>query len=347
MKRVVAVVTGREQLEFVEEEIPALGPHDLLIRIDAVGLCHTDLPRFLCQQTYGISPRGYREVQKVVPPCTLGHEPVGTIIDVGSAVTRFAIGDRVTGNVQDVFATHKVVPDDAILLKLPELPFDYRRCIVEPVGCVVNIINHALEDGAKTVGVVGCGVMGLMTIAGLRARGVQQVVALDVFDEKLETAKKYGATHTVNSIRKNAVDAVHTLTDGGFLDAIVEITGSLKGLQTACSIIKFPRKNGLLTNPFTGRGKIVIASVYAKEEPFPLSLANELVLRGPILDAAHPCAGEDLMKNNQAAIDAMVSGQIPLQDMITHTIPFNRLAEGFAWLESAPKGYLKGIVYFE
>ena len=53
------------------------------------------------------------------------------------------------------------------------------------------------------------------------------------------------------------------------------------------------------------------------------------------------------MKNNQAAIDAMVSGQIPLQDMITHTIPFNRLAEGFAWLESAPKGYLKGIVYFE
>ena len=176
MKRVVAVVTGREQLEFVEEEIPALGPHDLLIRIDAVGLCHTDLPRFLCQQTYGISPRGYREVQKVVPPCTLGHEPVGTIIDVGSAVTRFAIGDRVTGNVQDVFATHKVVPDDAILLKLPELPFDYRRCIVEPVGCVVNIINHALEDGAKTVGVVGCGVMGLMTIAGLRARGVQQLM---------------------------------------------------------------------------------------------------------------------------------------------------------------------------
>lgn len=346
MKTVTALVTKAQKIEFAEQELPELKKDEVLIRMDSVGLCHTDLPRFLGQQAFGISNRGYREVKPVQFPCTLGHEPVGTVIGIGKEVTRFAAGDRVSGNFDAAFTTHRIVSENSLIFKLPELPFDYRLCVAEPIGCVINIIDACLTEPVKYAGVVGCGVMGLMVIAGLKAAGVEEIVAIDVIDEKLELAAKYGATRTINSLKENLTEVVYSLTEGKFLDSIVEITGSLKGLQSACSVIKFPRKNGLLHNAFSGRGRIVISSVYAKQEKFPQTLANELVLRAPILDAAHPASGKDVMENDRRGIDAMISGAIPMDKMITHTIPFLELQKGFQWLQKAPQGYLKGVVLF-
>ena len=347
MKTVTAMITEPEKIEFIEQELPVLKENEVLIRMDSVGLCHTDLPRFLGQQAFGISKEGYRQVQEVQYPCTVGHEPVGTIVEVGKKVTKFSVGDKVSGNFDAAFTTYRIVSENNLIFKLPELPFDYRLCVAEPIGCVINIINACLTDPVKYAGVVGCGVMGLMTIAGLKAAGVQHIIAIDVVDEKLELAKKYGASGTINSIKENLVDAIYTMTDGHFLDSIVEITGSLKGLQSACSVIKFPREKGLLYNPFTGRGRIIMSSVYTKQEQFPQTLANELVLRAPILDAAHPASGKDVLKNDLDGVKAMINGAIPMDKMITHKIPFSRLEEGFQWLKKAPEGYLKGIALFD
>lgn len=347
MKTLTAMVTGPEKIEFVEQELPSLKDDEVLIRIDSVGLCHTDLPRFLGQQAFGISKEGYRQVQCVQYPCTLGHEPVGTIVEIGRNVTKFSVGDKISGNFDSAFTTYRIVSENNLIFKLPQLPFDYRLCLAEPIGCVINIINACLTEPVEYAGVVGCGVMGLMTIAGLKAAGVKEIVAIDVVDEKLELARKYGASRTVNSIKENLVDKVYEITEGRFLDSIVEITGSLKGLESACSVIKFPREKGLLYNPFTGRGRIVMSSVYTKQEQFPQMLANELVLRAPILDAAHPAAGRDVMENDLKGVEAMIRGTIPMDKMITHKISFSRLNEGFQWLKKAPEGYLKGVVLFE
>lgn len=346
MKTLTAMVTDVQKIEFVEEELPALREDEILVRMDSVGLCHTDLPRFLGHHAFGISKEGYRQVRPVSFPCTLGHEPVGTVVDTGRGVTGFRPGDRISGNFDAAFTTYRVVSEKSPIFRLPDLPFDYRLCVAEPIGCVVNIVNACLTEPVHCAGVVGCGVMGLMTIAGLKAAGVETIVAVDVADEKLAAAKAYGATHTVNSMKENLVEKVYALTDGAFLDSIVEITGSLKGFLSACSVIRFPREKGLLHNPFTGRGRIVIASVYTKQETFPPLLANELVLRAPILDAAHPASGRDVLENDKKGVEAMIDGSIPMNRMITHQIPFQRLEKGFQWLLSPPEGYLKGIVRF-
>ena len=73
MNTVSAIVTGCRKIEFVEEKLPALGEHDVLIKTDAVGLCHTDLPIYLCQQHFGTSKLGYREYQQVVTPVKIGQ----------------------------------------------------------------------------------------------------------------------------------------------------------------------------------------------------------------------------------------------------------------------------------
>ncbi len=80
------------------------------------------------------------------------------------------------------------------------------------------------------------------------------------------------------------------------------MSGSIKGLQSACSVIKFARKNGLPTEDFHGRGRIIITSVYTAEEIFPKKLGYEMMLRGPILDAAHPMTGVNVMENEEKAV---------------------------------------------
>lgn len=89
------------------------------------------------------------------------------------------------------------------------------------------------------------------------------------------------------------------------------------------------------------------ASVYTRQEVFPQMLANELVLRAPILDAAHPASGKDVLENDKKGVEAMITGAIPMNRMITHEILFSRLEEGFRWLLKPPEGYLKGIVLFD
>ena len=173
MKTLTAMVTDVQKIEFVEEELPALREDEILVRMDSVGLCHTDLPRFLGHHAFGISKEGYRQVRPVSFPCTLGHEPVGTVVDTGRGVTGFRPGDRISGNFDAAFTTYRVVSEKSPIFRLPDLPFDYRLCVAEPIGCVVNIVNACLTEPVHCAGVVGCGVMGLMTIAGLKAAGVE------------------------------------------------------------------------------------------------------------------------------------------------------------------------------
>lgn len=348
MKTLSAVVTAPRHIEFVEEELPELGPHDILIRTDAVGLCHTDLPVFNFQQAFGISEHGYRENQLITGPRKLGHEPVGTVAAVGEAVTRFAVGDHVAGNYPEAFTTYRVVPEDTILVKLPaQLRTDYRSCVVEPMGCVTNILHYMQQDEMHNVGLIGCGYMNLMMITALKSLGVERIFSIDINDKKLELARAYGADVLLNSAKENIVERVYQETDGRFLDSVVEMSGSLKGLQSACSVIKFAKKNGLPTGDYEGRGRIIITSVYSGEEVFPKELGYELVLRCPILDAAHPMSGVSVLENDALAVKMFAEGSIPMDKMISHTLPFSRLQEGLSWLEKPPEDYVKGVILFD
>lgn len=347
MKTLSAIVAGCRKFEFIEEELPKLGEHDILIKTDAVGLCHTDLPIYRCQQYFGTSKHGYRESQQVIPPVKIGHEPVGTVLEVGSAVTKFAPGDHVSGNYTQAFTTYRIVPDTNLLVKIPDCDKDYRYCIAEPMGCVTNILHKIMREPPKTVGLVGCGYMNLMMMSALKDAGIGTIVAYDLNDERLELAKQFGATHTFNTAAEDYVEGVYQLTNGQFLDCVVEMCGSLNGLLTACRTLKFSRTDGQLSGTYNGRGRIIITSVYSGQETMSVELANEIVLRCPILDAAHPMSGDDMQFNDEEAVADYVKGVIPMDKLITHVTSFDRLDEGFQWMEHPPKDYLKGVVLFD
>lgn len=348
MKCVCAKIVAPRTFEFVQEELPPLGPHGILVRMDSVGLCRSDLPRYTGTATIAVSPEGYRESRPMEFPGMVGHEPVGTVADIGVEVRRFRVGDRITGHMPTCFRTHLVIDEYSMVFEIPKnLRTDHRYCVAEPLGCVVNILDTIVEENPGYVAVVGCGPLGLLTISGLRGYGVDRIAAVDLEESRLETARSYGATTALCPAKEDVRKAAHRMTKGHFFDTVVEITGSIRGLETACEIIKFAHEDGLQDTNYHGRGRVLACSVYGGNEVFPFGLAHDMMLRTPVIHAVHPSAARDVLENDRRGVDMYQTGLLPLEKMITHTCRFEHLATGFGWLEQPPAGYLKGLVLFD
>lgn len=351
MKATKALITGRHRIEFIEEELPALGEHDVLLKVLSVGICHTDLPAYLGTVGQTFSAYGYmRWGGEPEFPAMAGHEPVCVVADTGRSVTEYKAGDYIAGMGFGAYATYMIISDsDPKFVKIPETEKEKRYCLAEPLGCIVNIVKEASCKYGQNIAVIGCGFMGLMTIAGLRKSGAKRLVAIDLLDNKLEMAQKMGATDVINPRTELVDDRAFELTDGRFFDVVVEISGSLKGLDTAGAIIKEPHVHGLpaFEGSYQGAGKILIPSVYGAQETFPVSLAFNLMSRTPVLVATHPTFAERPRDNMKEGVASYIDGRLPLDQLITHQVKFADTARAFELLEHAPADYIKGVVVFD
>ena len=346
MKTTTAVVVEQAKIDFVEQEIKPLGEHELLIRMDAVGLCHSDVPKYLGTCDVDFNADGYRYVKSVEYPCLIGHEPIATVLETGKAVKRFQAGDRVTGFIAGSFTQYMVISENAVFTRAPKSSLDPLTCVGEPLGCTMNIVDNASGEGISRVAVVGCGAMGLMAISALNGCNLTDLVAIDIAADKRELALQMGATAAFDPTQGDIQKVMFAHTGGNFFDAVVEITGSLRGLETAASIVRFPHINGRHEQPYQTRGRIVSASVYAKEEKFSRRLGYELMIRSPQINVSHPIGAVSVTRNIERGVAAWQSGKIPMESMVTHRVKFEEIQTGFEWLLHAPEGFIKGIVTF-
>jgi threonine dehydrogenase-like Zn-dependent dehydrogenase len=352
MKITRALVVEKRRIELVEEELPPLGERDVLLKQISVGICHTDLPAFQGAVGRPVSKYGFKRVKAGAPtfPAQVGHEPVCVVADAGKSATEHKIGDYVAGMGFGAFATYMIIrDDDPKFVKIPETEKEKKYCLAEPLGCIVNLVKEASCKYGQNIAVIGCGFMGQMTIAGLRKSGAKRLVAVDLIEKKLELARQMGATDVINPGNEQADDRAFELTDGRFFDVIVEITGSLKGLDTAASIVKQPHVNGLqgFEGTYQGVGRILITSVYMGQETFPVSLGFNLMSRTPILLSTHPTFAERPRDNMREGVASYIDGRLPLERLITHEIRFQDVEKAFGLLEHAPDDYVKGVVIFD
>jgi threonine dehydrogenase-like Zn-dependent dehydrogenase len=341
MKRKAALLTSAEHFEIVEEEIPKLQSDEILVRVVSVGLCHTDLPGYYGSLLFRPDRFGNLHAEKKVNfPLRPGHEPIGIVEDVGSNVKNLKAGDKVGGYMPNAFASY-LIGDSKGLAKLPDDIRNFKYCLVEPLMCVANIVKVANPLFGEYIGIVGCGMMGLMTIAALRKSGAREIVAVDLVDERLEWARKFGATLTINPQRDDLEKIVHDMTDNRFLDVVVEITGSLKGLKTAASIIRTSEFYG-----HRGRGRILIPSFYGKAEEWDPQMGYHIMQRSVVLQSVHPWFSEDLILDMENAVWAYTNGFMPLDEIITHEWPLEQISLAFQKMTSGDKDYIKGIITF-
>jgi S-(hydroxymethyl)mycothiol dehydrogenase len=252
VKGVIARSKGAD-VELVDIVVPDPGPGEAVVKIDACGVCHTDLH----YREGGINDEF---------PFLLGHEAAGVVEAVGEGVTEVAPGDFVIlnwravcgqcracakGKPQYCFATHNAKQKMTLTDGTELSPALGIGAFIEKTLVAAGQCTKVAEADAAAVGLLGCGVMagfgaavntggvgrgdsiavigcggvGNAAIAGAQIAGATTIIAVDVDERKLEGAKRFGATHTVNSAQTDAVEAIRELTGGHGADVVVEAVG--------------------------------------------------------------------------------------------------------------------------
>jgi alcohol dehydrogenase len=258
MKALVYHGPGERAWEIVPDP-KILEPTDAIVRIDASTICGTDLHIL----------KG--DVPEVTPGTILGHEAVGTIVEVGAAVTTVVPGDRVlvscitscgrcqfckdgryglcTGGGGWIFghtidglqAEFARVPfADTSVYKVPEGLTDEDVLFLAdilPTAFEVGVMNGGIQPG-DTVAVVGAGPIGLATIMTAKLFTPGHIVAIDLADSRLEKALEFGADSTINNSREDAVARIMEMTEGMGVDVAVEAVGVPQTFELCTALVR-------------------------------------------------------------------------------------------------------------
>lgn len=343
-------------IETVELDPP--GPGEVLVKVAAAGLCHSDL-----SVINGDRPRA--------TPLVLGHEAAGVVEQAGPGVDDLAKGDQVSfvfvpscghclpcqegrpalcepgaaangkGELLSgarrlhrngaplyhhvgvsCFAEYATVSRRSLVKIDPDVPLDeaamFGCAVLTGVGAVFN--TAGVRPG-QSVGVVGLGGVGLTAVLGALVAGARTIVAIDLNDQKLALARQLGATHAFNAGDPDCVAQAREATQGG-VDAAIEIAGSVKALETA---FKITRRGG----------QTVTAGLPNPTHMFPVPpvtlVAEERTLKGSYIGSCVPARDLPrymaLYRQGRLPIDRLLSDRLKLEDI---NAGFDRLNEGKA-----------------
>lgn len=308
----------KEELFEIKEEELLYNDDQVLIKVKYCGLCNWELNHW----------KGTSEAYRNYP-MMLGHEWVGYVEAVGKNVTSIKVGDAVTGLGFGGFSEYRVTTPENCYKITPGVPLV--NAIGEPLKCITTVLKAANPQAGDFGLVLGCGPMGLWCCQGLKSNLLGGLIAVDVDDSKLELAKQYGATHTINPKKENVVDAILKITNGRKCDFVIEGTGIPKLLNDS---IFYLRNAGRL---------ILMSSHESSSGDFDFRPA---IARGITLHVAHPssCANErDEMKR---AVILVNNGTFHNEAIVSHRFKLEDINEAFKTLENKPKDYIKGVIEF-
>jgi 6-hydroxycyclohex-1-ene-1-carbonyl-CoA dehydrogenase len=325
-------------LDVGEVPTPEPGPGEALIRVAGCGLCHTDL-HYL--------DHGVKTFK--TPPLILGHEAAGTVADLGRGVKGRAVGDRVLipavlscgrcrycrqgrenlcdqlsmlgNNVDGAYAEYVVAPA-AELVPVPDgIPLEQACVIADAVSTPYHAVTRrGRVKAGDVVAVVGCGGVGLNVVQCAFASGAR-VIAVDVNDQRLETARRLGAWETLNPKAVQRVDKRVRELSGGGVDVAFEAIGSPATMQMAYGLLR--------------RGGRLCVIGYSAEE-VALSAARLMYFELEVVGSLGCGAGEypeilGLVQAGRLQLGPIVSGTIPLAQ-INEGLDRLRRGEGVRWV---------------
>jgi len=345
-------------LSIAEVDLDPPGPGEVLVKIAAAGLCHSDL-----SVIDGNRPRPM--------PMVLGHEAAGVVEELGPGVDDLVVGDHVVlvfvpscghcvpcaegrpalcepgaaanaaGTLLSgakrihcdgvevnhhigcsAFAEYATVSRRSLVKIDRELPLDeaalFGCAVMTGVGAVINTAR--IQAGAS-VAVIGLGGVGLATLLGAVAAGARRVVAIDLSDDKLGLARQLGATDTFNAGASDAVEAIRAATNGG-VEYAFEMAGSVRAMELAYTITR-------------RGGTTVTAGLPPPTHTFNLPqvnlVAEERTVKGSYIGTCVPARDipryVELYRRGRLPVDRLMSSHLKLDDI---NLGFDLLHEGKA-----------------
>jgi S-(hydroxymethyl)glutathione dehydrogenase/alcohol dehydrogenase len=356
--RIRAAVLEQFGAPLVVQEVELAEPKagEVLVRLEACGVCHTDL-----YTASGADPSGYA-------PTVLGHEGAGVVERVGEGVTSVAPGDHVVtlfspqcrecvhcvdprtnlclaireqqnqGYLPDgttrlsrdgepirhfmgtsTFAEYTVMPEIALAKVSPEAPLD-RACLFA-CGLSTGLgaaLNTAKVEPGTTVVVFGAGMVGLGAVAGARLAGAERIVCVDLSTERLELARGQGATDTLVG-GPDAVQQVLDLTGGFGADYTFEATGNVKVMRQAVESARM------------GWGLATMCGVAGKGET--LDVIPRYLITGRRI-AGSSFGGVKGRDGVPQLVDRWLAGEIDVEPFVSHTLGLEEVNRGFELMEA-------------
>jgi alcohol dehydrogenase len=335
-------------VDAVELEAPGRG--EVLVRIAAAGLCHSDLsvingdrprptPMLLGHEAAGVIEACGEDVDDLEPddhvvlifipscghclPCSEGRPALctngavsntaGTLM--GGHRRLFRGGERINHHMGcSAFADHAVVSRNSVVKVDRDIPLEeaalFGCAVLTGVGAVVNTARVPM---GATVAIVGLGGVGLAALLGAVAAGASRIVAVDVAKEKLEFAKTLGATDTFDAAAADAVDAIRKATDGG-VEYALEFAGSVKAMELA---YKVTRRGGTT----------VTAGLPHPSQTFAIPhthlVAEERTVKGSYIGTCVP------QRDLPRFVALYKQGKLPVDKLLTHRMKLDEINEGF------------------
>ena len=336
-------LTDPSTFELVDKPVPEPGPGDLLIAVKACGICGSDI--------HGMDGSSGRRI----PPIVMGHEASGVIAACGSTVHDWAEGDRVTfdstiycggcdycksGYVNlcenrevlgvstpdfrrpGAFAEYVVVPA-RICHRVPEnVPFE-EAAFAEPVSVALHAVNRVDIQSGDCAVVVGAGLIGLLVIQALKRECCDNIIAVDLAEDRLELALELGARSALRSDREDLLDEIRRLTYGQGADIVMEVVGITPTVQIA---IEAARKGG----------RVCLVGNLAPHVDFPL---QSVVTRE--LDVVGSCA---INGEYPEALEAIATGEINVKALTSRIVPLSEGPSWFSRLHGGAESLLKVIL---
>ncbi len=315
------------ELELVEMPKPIPKKNEVLIRMRYIGLCGSDLEVY----------RGKREPEFLTNPVRLGHEASGVVKEVGSEVQGLRIGNKVAvrgvwGCFSEYISTSRVSPPSVYsmpVLQVVKLSDDFPEEVVPFVEVLPKIIRTGERIGITPqtdVVIVGQGVCGLLLTQVIRMENPHHLVTLDIYEQKLNLSKHYGATQVLNASSKNLSELVRTvLPDGADIVIVAHLEG--KGISEAIELVKW-------------NGKVILWGCLEKTE---IDFFRLHMRGADILGTRMANLKEDIYYCEKA-IKYLEDGIIDVNRLITHRFKFDDLPAGFQLKDSRKDGVIAVLV---
>lgn len=343
-KMKTAVMLGIGRMGFEERDIPAPKDNEVLVKLEYVGICGSDLHYY---ETGAIGD------YVVKPPFVLGHEPGGTVVEVGKDVKHLKVGDRValepgktcgqcefcktgkynlcpdvvffaTPPVDGVFQEY-VAHEADLCFKLPDNVSTMEGALIEPLAVGFHAAMQGGARAGQTAVVMGSGCIGLVTMMALKAMGVSKVYVVDIMEKRLRKALELGADGVIDASRMDVVSEVRKLTDGKGCDLAVETAGTQTTTVQAIHMTK--------------KGATIVLVGYSKsgEMTLPMSLAldKELTFR-TIFRYRHIYP---------MAIEAVAAGRVNLKGIVTDVFELDAIQKAMDYSVNHKADIVKAVIH--
>ena len=323
--------------ELREVPLPRPPRDGVLVKIKAVSICGTDF------HVYSWDPWAQGRVR---PPVIMGHEWAGEVVEVGPEVQSLRVGDYVSGESHKVcghclqcrtgqghvcrntkifgvdtdggFAEYFAVPEASVVKNDPRVPPEIAS-MQDPLGNAVHAVL-AGEIIGKSAAVLGCGPIGLFAIAVIRAVGGGPVFASDTTEYRLKLACQVGADQVAHVPAEDIEAIVREATGGQGVDVVLEMSGAPAAIQQALRLAR-------------PGGRVSLMGIPSKAVT--LDVAEDLIFKGLTVQGI---VGRRLYETWYTMKALLASGRLDVSPVLTHTIPFDRFADGMELMRSGQCG---------